>query len=233
MKTMEFLSNNFFLLFITFACFYLSKKLQQKTGLIVLNPILITIAALILYLFSLDIPYQKYNEAGKMIDFWLKPAVVALGVPLYHQLSSIKKQLLPLIVSSFVGCVVGIVSVVLTSCWFGASEQVAVSMAPKSVTTPIAMEITNSLGGISSLTAVVVVFTGIFGAIFGFAVLKIGGVKNPISQSFAMGMAAHAVGTSRAIEVGMHFGAYSSLGLTLNGIITAVFTPTILHFMGF
>ncbi|MBQ5453184.1 MAG: LrgB family protein [Bacteroidales bacterium] len=230
---MEFLKNNFFLLFITFAVFYGSKKLQQKTGLIILNPILITIAVLICYLLSLDIPYEEYSEAGKMIEFWLKPAVVALGVPLYRQLSSIKKQLLPLAVSSFAGCVAGIVSVVLSAYWFGASGQVAVSMASKSVTTPIAMEITNSLGGISSLTAVVVVFTGIFGAIFGFAVLKIGGVKNPISQSFAMGMAAHAVGTSRALEVGPHFGAYSSLGLTLNGIITAVFTPVILHWMGF
>lgn len=229
---MEYLSNSFFLLFITFGVFYGAKKLQLKTRFILFNPILITIAVIIAYLMILNIDYETYQKAGKMIEFWLKPAVVALGVPLYRQLSAIKKQLIPLLVSSFVGCNLGIVSVVLTARFFGASNDVALSLASKSVTTPIAMEITNTYGGISALTAVVVVFTGIFGAIFGFQTMKLFRVSNPISQGFSMGMAAHAMGTSRALEIGQHYGAYSSLGLTINGIFTAVFAPLVLRWLG-
>jgi len=228
---MEFLSNKYFLLALTFAVFFAGKRLQQKTRFILFNPILIAIAAMIAYLMMLDISYDTYQEAGKMIEFWLQPAVVALGVPLFRQLSAIRKQLLPLLVSSFVGCNLGIVSVVLTAKLFGASDDIAMSLASKSVTTPIAMEVTRTLGGIPSLTAVVVVFTGIFGAIFGFWTMRIFRVSNPISQGFAMGMAAHAMGTSRALEVGQHYGAYSSLGLTINGILTAIFTPIILSWI--
>ncbi len=229
---MEYLSNNYWLLFLTFGVFYGAKKLQLKTKFILFNPILITIAVMIAYLMLLNIDYDTYQKAGKMIDFWLQPAVVALGVPLYRQLNAIKKQLIPLIASSFVGCNLGIISVVLTAKFFGASNEIALSLASKSVTTPIAMEITRTFDGIPALTAVVVVFTGIFGAIFGFQTMKLFRVNNPISQGFSMGMAAHAMGTSRALEIGAHYGAYSSLGLTINGILTAVFAPMILRWMG-
>lgn len=229
---MEWLSNNFVLVLITFLLFYLAKELQKKTGSILLNPLLISIALIILYLKLFDIPYEKYRESGQMIEFWLKPAVVALGVPLYKQLKSIKKQLIPLIASSFVGCVFGIVSVVLVANVFGASREVSLSLASKSVTTPIAMEITRLVGGVQALTTVAVVFTGILGGMFGFKVLQLCGVKNPISQGLAIGMASHAVGTSRALEVGYHYGAYSSLGLTLNGIFTAVLTQLVLQALG-
>lgn len=229
---MDFLANNFFLLTLTFGIFFIAKLLQKHTGQMWLNPILITIALLILYLKMTDIPYEKYNEAGHLIEFWLKPAVVALGVPLYLQLSSIRKQIIPLVVSSLVGCILGIVSVVLSALWLGASREVAISLAAKSVTTPIAMEVTNTVGGIPSLTAAVVVCVGLFGAMLGFRILQFGHVKNPIAQGFSMGTASHAVGTSKAMEIGNHYGAYSSLGLTLNGIFTAMLTPLVLKLMG-
>ncbi|MCM1078234.1 MAG: LrgB family protein [Bacteroidales bacterium] len=229
---MDFLQNDFFLLTLTFGMFFLAKTLQKRTGLLFLNPILITIALLIAYLKVTGVSYEKYNAAGHLIEFWLRPAVVALGVPLYQQLSAIKKQIVPLVVSSLVGCIVGIVSVVLSALWLGASREVAVSLAAKSVTTPIAMEVTNTVGGIPSLTAAVVVCVGIFGAIMGFRILRFGHVTNPIAQGFSMGTASHAVGTSKAMEVGYHYGAYSSLGLTLNGIFTALLTPPILEIMG-
>lgn len=229
---MDFLANNFFLLALTFGLFFATKTVQKRTGWIFFNPILITIALLILYLKLTDISYERYNEAGHLIEFWLKPAVVALGVPLYQQLSSIRKQIIPLVVSSLIGCIVGIISVVLTALWLGASRDVAISLAAKSVTTPIAMEVTKTAGGIPSLTAAVVVCVGIFGAILGFRILQYGHVRNPIAQGFSMGTASHAVGTSKAMEVGMHYGAYSSLGLTLNGIFTALLTPIVLKIMG-
>lgn len=231
-NTMDFLKNDFFLLTLTFGVFLAAKTLQKKTGSTLLNPILISIALLIGYLKLTDISYGEYNKSAHLIEFWLKPAVVALGVPLYRQLSTIRTQIVPLVVSSLVGCISGIVSVVIVARMCGASHDVAISLAPKSVTTPIAMEVSRSIGGIPSLTAAVVVVVGIFGAMLGFRILQVGHVHNPIAQGLSMGTASHAVGTSKAMEVGTHYGAFSSLGLTLNGIFTAIFTPLVLKLMG-
>ena len=229
---MEFFENKFFLLAITFGFFFFSKLLQKKTGWVVLNPILLAIALLICFLKFTGVSYETYNEAGSLVEFWLKPAVVALGVPLYLQLRMIKKQLMRILVSQLVGCIVGLVSVTIIAKLMGASPAVIMSLAPKSVTTPIAMEVSKAAGGIPSLTAAVVVVVGLFGAICGFKILQVGHVGSPIAQGLSMGTASHAVGTSRAMEVSGKYGAYASLGLTLNGILTALLTPTILHLLG-
>ena len=173
---MEYLENKFFLLAFTFGVFFLSRVLQKKTGWVVLNPILLTIAVLILFLKFTGISYEIYNEGGHLIEFWLKPAVVALGVPLYLQLEMIKKQLLPIVISQLAGCLVGLVAVVVIAKLLGATPEIICSLAPKSVTTPIAMEVSKATGGIPSLTAAVVVVVGLFGAVFGFKVLRVGHV---------------------------------------------------------
>jgi predicted murein hydrolase (TIGR00659 family) len=229
---MEFLSNNYFLLTLTLGIFFGAKVLQQRTHILLLNPILITIVLVIVYLELTRIDYDTYYDATRIIDFWLKPAVVALGVPLYRQLSAIRKQLLPILISQLVGCLVGIASAVGTALLLGASRDVALSLASKSVTTPIAMEVTSTVGGIPSLTAAVVMCVGLFGAIFGFKILRFGHVASPIAQGLSIGTASHAVGTSAAMERGDRYGAYSSLGLTLNGIFTALLTPTVLRWFG-
>lgn len=229
---MEFLENKYLLLALTFGAFALFKELQRRTGWVLLNPILLTIALLILFLKLTGISYETYQEGGQLIEFWLKPAVVALGVPLYLQLEMIKKQLLPILLSQLVGCLVGIVSVVLVAKLLGATPDVICSLAPKSVTTPIAMEVSNTIGGIPSLTAAVVVLVGLFGAVFGFKILTLGRVKSPIAQGLSMGTASHAIGTSASMEISRKYGAYASLGLTLNGILTALLTPTILRLLG-
>lgn len=229
---MEFLENKYLLLALTFGAFALFKELQRRTGWVLLNPILLTIASLILFLKLTGISYEAYQEGGQLIEFWLKPAVVALGVPLYLQLEMIKKQLLPILLSQLVGCLVGIVSVVLVAKLLGATPDVICSLAPKSVTTPIAMEVSNTIGGIPSLTAAVVVLVGLFGAVFAFKILTLGRVKSPIAQGLSMGTASHAIGTSAAMEISRKYGAYASLGLTLNGILTALLTPAILRLLG-
>ena len=220
------------LLALTFGAFALFKELQKRTGWVILNPVLLTIAVLIFLLKLTGISYETYSEGGELIAFWLKPAVVALGVPLYLQLEMIKKQLLPILLSQLVGCLVGIISVVLIAKGLGASPEVICSLAPKSVTTPIAMEVSNATGGIPSLTAAVVVMVGLFGAVFGFKVLSFGQVKSPIAQGLSMGTASHAIGTSAAMEVSKKYGAYASLGLTLNGILTALLAPMMLRLLG-
>lgn len=216
------------MLALTFGVFYAAKSIQRRLGWILFNPILVAIAIIIVFLLVADIPFETYHEGAKMIEFWLKPAVVALGVPLYLQLSSIKRQFLPILASQMMGCIAGIVSVVVIAKIFGASDAVIMSLASKSVTTPIAMEVTQVLGGIPSLTAAIVVITGLIGAIIGFKTLSVGHVRNPMARGLSMGAASHALGTSAAMDRDLFVGAYASLGLTLNGILTALLTPAVI-----
>lgn len=229
---MEILENEIILIAVTFSVYLLARWLQTRTGWIALNPVLITIAVLIGLLQLTGVGYEPYGKAGAHIGFWVKPAIVALGVPLYQQLSNIRKQIIPILLSQFAGCVVGIVSVVVTARLMGASREVIISLAPKSITTPIAMEVSSALGGIQSLTAAIVVCVGLMGAICGFKVLEIGRIRRVDSQGLSMGTASHAMGTSRAMEKGESYGAYASVGLIVNGVLTALLTPFILQLMG-
>lgn len=216
----------------TVLIYFLAQKLQAKTGIILLNPILITVIIIISFLMIFNINYETYHKGSRYIEFLLKPAVVALGVPLYKQLEVIRKQALNIIISQLVGCIVGIVSVVLIAKLMGASREIIYSLAPKSVTTPIAIEISKSIGGIAPLTASVVIVVGIFGGIFGYGIMKLTGIKNPMAQSLSMGNAAHAIGTSKSMEISPSFGAMSSIGLIVNGIFTAILAPYVLKLMG-
>ncbi len=229
---MRYLENEYFLLTLTFGVFYLTRQLQKKTGWVLLNPILLTIAFLIGFLKLTGISYETYDRGGHLINFWLKAAVVALGVPLYLHLETIRKQILPILVSELAGCVVGIVSVAGLAKLMGASKAIIYSIVPKSVTTPIAMEVAQSLGGIPSLTAAVVVCVGLLGGILGFKAMQLTRIESPMAQGLSMGTAAHAVGTSAAMDISRKYGAFASLGLILNGILTAILTPTILRMMG-
>lgn len=225
---MSYFSNEFFLIALTFGTYLLGKILRRWTGWVIMNPILVAIVCIITFLEFSGISYDVYNKGGHMIEFWLRPAVVALGVPLYMQLSTIKKQLTPIILSELAGCVVGIVSVVYIAKVMGASKEIILSIASKSVTTPIAMEVTKSVGGIPSLTAAVVVCVGLLCAMCGYRTMGFAHVKTPMAQGLSMGTAAHAIGTATSMDKSQIHGAYASLGLTLNGIFTSLFTPLII-----
>lgn len=228
---MTYFQNEYFLIALTFGSYFLGKLLRRRTGWAIMNPILVAITTVIIFLNVTDISYDTYNEGGRMIEFWLRPAVVALGVPLYQQLETIKKQFMPILVSELAGCIVGIVSVVLIARLLGASREVVLSLAPKSVTTPIAMEITKAIGGIPSLTAAVVVCVGLMCAVAGYRTMGFAHVRTPMAQGLSMGTAAHALGTATSMDVSKLHGAYASLGLTLNGIFTALITPSIIPLM--
>lgn len=227
----EIFQNELVVVAFTIAIYFLAQKLQEKTRIILLNPILVTVIIIILFLMVFHIDYETYHQGSRYIDFFLRPAVVALGVPLYKQLEKIKKQALNIIISQLIGCIAGIVSVVLIARMMGAPREIIYSLAPKSVTTPIAIEVSKSIGGIPALTASVVIVVGIFGAIFGYSIMKLTKVKNPIAQSLSMGNAAHAVGTSRSMQISPNFGAMSSIGLIVNGIFTAILSPYILKLL--
>ena len=228
----DFLHSELFAVTMTVGLFWGAQLLQKRLKSIILNPILVAIILIILILKVGDISYETYYAGGKYIEFLLKPAIVALGVPLYQQIEQIRKQAVPIMACQLVGCIVGAVSAFLIAQYLGASMDVAISLAPKSATTPIAMEVSSLTGGIPSLTAIIVIITGILGAIFGLKFLRLVGVKSPIAQGLALGAAAHAVGTSHAMDKNIKLGVYSSLGLIVNGTLTGLLTPYILHLFG-
>lgn len=229
---MEFLKSELCLLTFTFAIYFGAQQLQRRSGLTLLNPVLITILAMIGILKLLGVDYATYSSGCSIVEFWLKPAIVALGLPLYLQFSAIRKDFMPILVSQVIGCLIGLISVVGIARLMGASRDVIVSLAPKSVTTPIAIEISTKLDGVPSLTAAIVVCVGLFGAIAGFRVLSLGHVASPIARSLSMGTAAHVIGTSRVSELGERASSYATVGLILNGVLTAILAEPVIRLMG-
>lgn len=227
----EHLSSPLSLITITFLIYWGAGWLQKLSRVSWLSPMLITIVTLIALLKLTGISYEKYYESGHLIEFWLKPAIVALGLPLYNELKHIKSQFLTIFLTEFAGCIIGIVSVVLIAKWLGASPDVVKSLAPKSVSTPIAIEISRQIGGIPALTSAIVVAVGMIGAALGLKMMHWGHVRHAVSQSLSMGTAAHVIGTNRISELSERFGAYSTLGLILNGVLTAFMAGPIVEWL--
>ncbi len=222
------INNPVFYITLTIAAYYAGLKIQQKTKWVLMNPILIAMLLVIGFLLVFKIDYKTYHENSKIIDFLLQPAIVCLALPLYYQLKRIRQQWFIILTSSVVGSITGVLSVVLISWLMGAPREIIMSLAPKSITTPIAMDVSNVIGGIPSLTACIVMVTGIFGSVFGYMIMHYTWVRNPIAQGFSLGMACHVVGTSRSMEISENYGAFSTVGLIINGICTALLAPYIL-----
>ncbi|WP_218916709.1 LrgB family protein [Alkaliflexus imshenetskii] len=199
--------------------------LYKKTRLSLLHPVLTSILVIIAILSLLQVEYAAFEQGSFLIDFMLGPSVVALGYALYEQVKLIRRNMLSILTAIVTGSVIGIVSVVFIARWMGADEIIIASMEPKSVTTPIAIAISARFGGLPSLTAVVVVVTGIFGAVVGPFVLNKTGIRSKIARGLAMGSSAHGIGTARAIEIGAIEGAISGLSIGLMGLATAILIP--------
>ncbi|WP_304669020.1 LrgB family protein [Neisseria polysaccharea] len=220
------------LLFLTLAAYALAIIIRKRTGNILFNPVLISTVALIAYLKILNIDYAVYHNAAQFIDFWLKPAVVVLAVPLYQNRRKIFNQWLPVIVSQLAGSVTGIVTGMYFAKWLGAERDVVLSLASKSVTNPIAIEITRSIGGIPAITAATVIIAGLVGQIAGYKMLK-NTVVMPSSVGMSLGTASHAMGIAASLERSRRMAAYAGLGLTFNGVLTALIAPLLIPILGF
>lgn len=220
------------LLFLTLAAYALAIIIRKRTGNILFNPVLISTVALIAYLKILNIDYAVYHNAAQFIDFWLKPAVVVLAVPLYQNRQKIFNQWLPVIVSQLAGSITGIVTGMYFAKWLGAERDVVLSLASKSVTNPIAIEITRSIGGIPAITAATVIIAGLVGQIAGYKMLK-NTVVMPSSVGMSLGTASHAMGIAASLERSRRMAAYAGLGLTLNGVLTALIAPLIIPVLEF
>ncbi len=222
------MNNPVFYITLTVVAYFVGLKIQQKTKWVLMNPILIAMLLVIGFLVAFKIDYKVYHENSQMIDFLLQPAIVCLAIPLYYQLKRIKQQVFIILVSSILGSITGILSVFFIAWSMGAPKEIILSLVPKSVTTPIAMDVSNVIGGIPSLTAAIVMVTGIFGSVFGYMIMHFMKVRNPIAQGFSIGMACHVVGTSRSMEISENYGAFSTVGLIINGICTALLAPYVL-----
>ncbi|MBE0615886.1 MAG: LrgB family protein [Burkholderiales bacterium] len=197
-----------------------------------LNPVALSVATLVLLLTLTGTPYQTYFDGAQFVHFLLGPATVALAIPLYAQMGKLKSLLLPLLAALLAGALTAIVSAVGIAWLLGASRVTLISLAPKSVTTPIAMGITEKMGGLPSLTAVLVVSTGIIGAVTAKYVLDFLRVHDHGVRGFAVGIAAHGIGTARAFQVSEEAGAFAGLGMGLNGLATALLFPLLIWLFG-
>ncbi|MFX1716121.1 LrgB family protein [Paraburkholderia sp. A1RO-5L] len=192
------------------------------------NPVLIAVAIVVVALKITDTPYRTYFEGAQFVHFLLGPATVALALPLYRQWDKLKRGALPLLGGLMAGSLTAIVSAVGIAKLFGGSHQTLASLAPKSVTTPIAMAVAEKVGGIPSLTAVLVISTGVFGAVTARWILDGLRVRELEVRGFAIGVASHGIGTARAFQVSEEMGAFSGLGMCLNGVFTAFIVPVLL-----
>jgi len=193
-----------------------------------LNPVLTAIVILVVLLKISHTDYQTYFKGAQFIHFLLGPATVALAIPLYRELPYIRKAFVPIAVTLTSGSLTAIGSAVGIAWLLGGSQQLMLTVAPKSITTPIAMGISEKLGGLPSLTAVIVVLTGVTGAVCGDTILNLCRIKDETARGMGFGIASHGIGTARAIQTGRTAGAFSALAMALNGVFTAVVLPPLI-----
>ncbi|EHM45046.1 MAG: CidB/LrgB family autolysis modulator [Yokenella regensburgei] len=210
---------------LTLLVFFGARRLAARFKIPLLNPLLVAMVVIIPLLMVTGTPYDHYFAGSKILNDLLQPAVVALAFPLYEQLHQIRARWKSIILICFIGTVVAMVSGTTIALLMGATPQIAASVMPKSVTTPIAMAVGGSIGGIPAISAVCVIFVGILGAVFGHTLLNLMRINTKAARGLAMGTASHALGTSRCAELDYQEGAFSSLALVICGIMTSLLAP--------
>jgi predicted murein hydrolase (TIGR00659 family) len=194
----------------------------------VLNPVLTSVTALVIILKISDTDYQTYFSGAQFIHFLLGPATVALAIPLYREIQAIRKTFVPIIIALTVGSLTAIASAVGIAWCLGGERIILLTLSPKSVTTPIAMGISEKIGGLPALTAVAVVLTGITGAVIGDLILNSLHIHDEKARGMALGVAAHGIGTAHAMQKSRVSGAFAAMAMALNGLLTAMLLPAII-----
>lgn len=215
----------FFGALVSLAGYELGLILKKKFKLAIFNPLLIGSVSVIAVLLLLDLDYESYNEGGKYLSYLLTPATVSLAVPLYEQLGLLKKNLKAVAAGIISGVIASVVGVFALCKLFGMNHQQYVTLLPKSITTAIGMGVSEELGGIVTITVAVIVITGVLGNVIADLVYKVFGIEEPVAKGLALGTASHAIGTAKAMELGMTEGAMSSLAIAVAGLMTAVLAP--------
>ena len=216
------LSSPFFGLTLTVLCWCGAVKLQKKTGMLICNPVLVCALMVIGVLLVFDIPLDQYNEGGNIVKLMLAPATTVLALNIYQQRRQLGEQFVPVLMGCFIGSLTSIFSIILLSRLLGVDEVFTASMIPKSVTTAIALGVSENAGGIPGVTAAAVIITGVEGAILAPVFAKLFRVTEPVAEGVAIGASSHAIGTSKAMEIGSVQGAMSSIAICICGIFTSV-----------
>lgn len=215
-------------LWVTLAAFQLAVVLQRKTGILALQPVLVTTALVVAALYVFDVDYAAYRDANTVLAALLGPTTVALAVPLCQNLARVRQLFGPLMITLIAGGSLGIVLTLLFGWLLGLRPELMMSLVPKSVTMPIALPLADSLGGIAPLAAVIVMFTGVIGTALAPPLLHRLGVVDPAARGFTLGMNAHAIGTAHALQESQECAAFSALGMILLGLATAILLPYVL-----
>lgn len=217
----------FFGIFITIAAYQLGRMIQNRWKLSILNPLLIATVIIIGVLVVFDIDYSVYEAGSRYISIFLTPITVCLALPLYRQIKVLEKNVWAILIGILSGCIAHILVLFGLAVIFKLDKTLLYSLLPKSITTPIAIGISAEIGGIQVITIVAVVIAGITGAAIGPAILKLFRIKEPIAQGLALGSSSHAVGTSKAMELGELQGAMGSLAIVVTGVLSVIIIPVL------
>lgn len=217
---------------LTVSVFYVAQQIYTyfKSNPL-LNPVLMSIFILVPLLHFTNTPYNIYFTGAQFVHFLLGTATVGLAIPLYLYYDKLKQLWLPLLLTLLIGSATGILSAVLIGKLLGVSQVTLLSLMPKSITTPIAMGISEQIGGLPSLTAILVILTGMFGAIIAPFLFKLMKIKDESIQGVAIGISAHGLGTAKAFQMSQETGAFSGLAMGLNGAVTALLIPLFLYLL--
>ena len=204
---------------------------QRKWKLAILNPLLISIALVIVFLVVFHVDYDSYNMSAKYLSYLLTPATVCLAIPLYLQLDLLKKNIVAIMTGVLSGVLASLGSVLAMSMVFGLNHKEYVTMLPKSITTAIGMGVSEELGGYVTISVAVIIITGVLGNMIAETVIKLARIEEPIAKGLALGTSAHAIGTAKAMELGEIEGAMSSLAIAVAGLLTVVGASVFAQFM--
>ena len=230
---LDFLDTPLFGMVLTIAALLFFLRLFHGKKNPLLNPLIFSIAGVILFLVVTGIPYETYAKGGDYISFFLGPVTVALAVPLYKQFDKLKENAAPILIGITVGCIVAIVSTIGLGIMMDLNFDMLMSLAPKATTSAIAMDLATNLGGDPALTVTFVIIAGSTGYMFGESIFKLMRIKHRTAKGIALGTASHAFGTNRALLMGEEEGAMSSLAIGVAGIITTFLLPLVLGIFGF
>ncbi|NME35447.1 MULTISPECIES: LrgB family protein [Fusobacterium] len=223
------LDTPFFGIIISLLAFNIGLYIFEKSKKFpLLNPLVTSGAIIIIFIKLFNIPLSYYEKGGNIIAFFLAPATVALSMPLYRQINKLKENFLPIIIGSLVGAVTAIISIIFLGKLLGIDEILIKSFIPKSITTPLGMELSALIGGIPPITVFAIILTGISGNAMAPYVCKIFRIEHPVAKGLGIGISSHAVGTAKAIEMGEVEGAMSALSIVIAGIITFIVAPILL-----
>lgn len=218
-------NNSYFGIILSFAAYEIGKWINSKVKSPIANPLLIAILLIVGFLYATGIPYEYYKKGGDFIAFFIGPATVAMIIDLYLNLDTLKKNILPVLVGVTIGSIFSMILAIILAKLFNMGADLTPSLVPQSITTAIAVSLSEEYQGLVAVTAISVVIRGVTGAVIAPTVMKIFKIQDPVAQGVAIGTSSHAVGTSQARQMGEVQGAMSGLSIAIAGIITVILMP--------